>query len=491
MIAALTLLAAQGLLGGLDNVLHHEWRERLPARVSAGRELYLHACREGLYAVIFLALAWGHWHGLWAWALAVILIVEIVITIADFLDEDRTRRLPPLERVFHTLLAIGFGAFMAVLAPHLADWASRPTAVEFVDYGPLSWLLSAYSAGVFAFSIRNFIASHRLHERGAALRVPPAPRPDAPTILITGGTGFIGRALVAELVDARQRIIVLTRDAKRAADLFGPSVRVIEDLDLLPRETRIDAIVNLAGAPIVGGPWTSRRREILRDSRIQPTRALIGLIRRLERKPSVLISASGVGVYGPHGPEPLDETTPGQSDFLSRLSRAWEGAALEAKPFGVRTVILRFGLVLGRGGGILAPLSLSARLGLGAVIGTGRQMVSWIHLADAVGLIRFAIDSDTLDGPVNAVAPDAVAQTVFAGALAAAHARSVHIRVPAAVLRAALGDLSLLLLDGQNASPAKAQNAGYRFRYVTLERTLEDLTRRNGTSQIRSAQIDR
>ncbi|WP_233559265.1 NAD-dependent epimerase/dehydratase family protein [Acidovorax sp. 93] len=217
----------------------------------------------------------------------------------------------------------------------------------------------------------------------------------------------------------------------------------------------------MAGARVLGMPWTQARRRQLLASRVDTTVAVVQLMRRLHKAPRVLVSASAVGFYGasPNASmEPLDETAPPRpGEFQSDLCAAIEHEARRAEALGVRVVRMRFGVVLGRGGGAYPMQALSARLGLGAVLGHGRQRAPWIHLADAVGLVRFAMAHQTLQGPVNAVAPEAVTQASFARALAAAFGRRVWLRRPGLPLRALLGALSTLLLDGQNAVPSTAR----------------------------------
>jgi uncharacterized protein (TIGR01777 family) len=204
---------------------------------------------------------------------------------------------------------------------------------------------------------------------------------------------------------------------------------------------------------------------------------VVALLARLETKPAVLVNASAVGVYGARAPDEAlaEDAAPRPGEFQSDLCAAWEAEAFRARALGVRVVALRFGLVLGHGGGSFPPLALAARLGLGATLGDGRQPSPWLHLADAVGLVRFAMAEASLTGAVNAVAPEAVAQGAFSAALARACGRPFWLRVPAAPLRAALGEASELLLAGQPAVPARALVAGYRFRFPTLEGALADL----------------
>lgn len=218
------------------------------------------------------------------------------------------------------------------------------------------------------------------------------------------------------------------------------------------------------------------------------TVALIALMRRLQRPPRVLVSASAVGFYGasPNASmEPLEETAPPRpGEFQSDLCAAIEHEARRAEALGVRVVRLRFGVVLGHGGGAYPMQALSARLGLGAVLGNGRQPAPWVHLADAVGMVRFAITHQRLHGPINAVAPDAVTQAAFAQALAASFGRNAWIRMPGGPLRALLGEMSTLLLEGQNAVPRAALAHGYRFVHPRLVGALADLARPGGLARL-------
>ena len=303
-----------------------------------------------------------------------------------------------------------------------------------------------------------------------------------PSVLVAGATGFIGRALMADLRGDGCRLMALSRNAKRAAALLGSDVHVVQSLDAIPSQARIDAIVHLAGARVLGPPWTASRRRLLLASRVEVTRSLLALMRRLAQPPRVLVSASAVGYYGavPEGTtEPLDESGPPQpGQFQSDLCSAIEQEASRAEALGVRVVRLRFGVVYGRGDGAYPMLALGARLGLGAVLGDGRQPAPWIHLEDAVGLIRLAIADDSLSGPVNAVAPDTPSQERLTKSMAASFGRSAWLRVPAAPIRLLAGEMSTLLLDGQRVVSRVALAAGYQFRHPSLEEALQDLARK-------------
>ena len=495
MNAVFIILAVQALLGGFDNLWHHELHAKLPQRASARRELSLHAAREGIYGVVFLGLAWTEWHGALALLLGALLAVEVLITLADFLEEDRSRRLAPFERVLHTLLAVTYGLFLATLAPHLVDWALQPTGLAWTPHGLVSWAFTACAAGVTAWSVRNTIAVFALGRAAAQVAEAPAARSHdgriLPAVLVTGATGFVGSALVEQLRRDGQRVIVLARDLVQARASFGAGVWVVDRLDAIPSETLIAAIVNLAGARVLGLPWTAARRRVLMSSRIDTTTALVDLMRRLQQRPRVLVSASAVGFYGatPGASfEPLDERAaarPGQ--FQSDLCVAIEHEARRAEALGVRVVRMRFGVVLGRGDGAYPMLALSSRLGLGAVLGSGRQPAPWIHLDDAVGLVRFALADGSFAGAVNAVAPQTPSQSDFARALAASFGRRVHLRVPYAALRLMLGEMAELLLEGQHALPSVALAAGYPFRHPTLDGALAALAGRAGPDGVGQA----
>ena len=473
------LLLVQIAAGAFDNIWHHEITEKLRTKPVARHELATHAAREAIYGVLFLGLAWWQWQGLWAIVLGGLFVVEIAVTIVDFLIEDRTRTLPPFERALHTLLAVNAGAVMLALAPVLWAWYVAPVGLKPAHYGLLSWLFTAAAIGVFAFALRDALATARLH----ILKVPEwqrAPfkrglRAAPKTVLISGGTGLIGTALIRALVHRGDRVIVLTRDCAKAAYKFGPHVRAVEDLGDIADDTNITAIVNLAGEPLAGGLWTRRRKALFVDSRIGTTRALVDLIGRLARKPELLISGSAIGYYGNSAAKNRTEDDGAGEDYMAGICATWERVARGAETFGVRVCRLRIGLVLDRAGGILPPLALTVRFGLGAVMGTGRQWMSWIGLGDLVRLILFTLDEARVEGALNAVAPEPVSQRYFVKTLARQFSRPVLTRVPAIALRAGLGEMSDLMLNGQHVTPAKAVALGFRFETGRLDAALRSL----------------
>src|SRR4051812_45914075 len=319
------LVALQVAMGAFDTLYHHELTERLAWRPSQEHELELHAIRNGLYALLFLTLGLAEVHGWWAVLVMVVLVAEVVITLMDFVEEDLSRKLPASERVNHTLLALNYGAILALLIPILVSWAGEASAINPVFHGLWSVLAVLSAVGVALFGLRDYAASRR------SQRLKPVPAatllealPSRQAVLVTGATGFIGQRLVEALSLAGHDVIALVRNAAAAGELLSPPYRLITGLDQLSRDTRIDAIVNLAGEPIGDGLWTrSKRRRALR-SRLQVTRDLVRLVARLETRPATLISGSAVGWYGVRGDEALSECAPGRDCFSHRLCESWE-----------------------------------------------------------------------------------------------------------------------------------------------------------------------
>lgn len=292
-------------------------------------------------------------------------------------------------------------------------------------------------------------------------------------ILITGATGFIGRHLVARLVERGAHPLVLARNEAKARALFGEGATVVTSLKALATHEPLDTIVNLAGESIAGGLWTERRRALLLASRLDVTRALLALVDRLETKPTTWINASAIGYYGARDDEPLTEGAAAGTGFQSELCRQWEAAADEATARGVSVALVRFGVVLGRDGGALPQLARPVQLFAGAVLGSGRQWLSWVHLDDLLALLLFLIEQRTCAGPINATAPEPVRYAEFMATLAATLHRPLWpLRIPAAPLRLVLGELAELFVDGQRVLPARAESLGFTFRYPRIASAL-------------------
>ncbi|MES1255779.1 MAG: TIGR01777 family oxidoreductase [Acidobacteriota bacterium] len=296
---------------------------------------------------------------------------------------------------------------------------------------------------------------------------------------MTGATGFIGRALVPALLRDGHTVVAWVRSASRARARLGAEVEVAEATGgptaLTAILSRSDAVINLAGEPILGRRWTAARRQVLHESRVGETKALVRALHAANPRPSLLVSGSAVGYYGDRGEERLTEQSEPGNDFLAQLCRDWEQAAVEAEPLGVRVVRLRTGVVLGRDGGALAQMLPPFRMGAGGPIGSGRQYVPWIHLHDLVGIISAAIADSRYRGPVNGVAPEPATSRDFARALGAALHRPAVLPVPGVALRLLFGDAAVVLLGGQRAEPTVATALGFRYAFPTLAGALADI----------------
>jgi uncharacterized protein (TIGR01777 family) len=296
------------------------------------------------------------------------------------------------------------------------------------------------------------------------------------TLLIAGGSGFLGAALTTALRAAGHRVMILTRRPRRDGDVqwFARP----NDITWRHAIERSDAVINLAGESIAGQRWTEDRKRAIRGSRIAATSALVAAIKAAARPPGVFISSSGINFYGTHGDEVITEESPSGADFLSDVCRQWETLAIEAASRS-RVVLVRSGMVLDRTGGALPRLALPFRLFAGGPIGTGQQYVSWIALEDWMGLISWVLTKNHVSGPLNFTAPAPVTNKEFARTLGRVLRRPSFIPAPAAAVRFALGDLAdALILGGQRVVPARVQALGYEFRYPSLEPALRAIYER-------------
>jgi len=281
-------------------------------------------------------------------------------------------------------------------------------------------------------------------------------------VLLTGGTGLLGRALHKALTASGDSVTIVSREPHRVP---GRSVRWSE-LDTVMND--VDAVVNLAGASIAERRWSAARKDELCASRVEGTRAVVRAIAAAESRPAVLVNASAVGYYGPRDDTELDESASTGDGFLASLCRAWEAEARKAEAHGVRVVRLRFGVVLAPDGGALARMLIPFRACLGGRLGSGRQWMSWVQVADAAGLVQACLTNETLSGPVNATAPDPVTNGDFTRALGRALERPTFLPVPGFALRLVLGEMASMLTTGQRVVPAAATAAGYEFRHPQL-----------------------
>lgn len=285
-------------------------------------------------------------------------------------------------------------------------------------------------------------------------------------ILLTGATGFIGRRLSGLAESRGHQILPVSRKPRPGG--FDWSRGSLE-----AGVEAADAIVHLAGENLFGKRWTEAQKKVLVESRVETTGRLAQLAAK--RRPVAFLSASAIGYYGPSERQGLDESAPPGHDFLADLTRRWEEATAPASAAGVRTVLLRSGIVLGREEGALKQMLPPFKLGIGGPIGSGRQWFSWIHVIDEVELILFLLESQTASGPFNLTAPNPVTMREMARTLGKTLHRPAVLPVPGFALKAVLGDVADVLLAGQHVIPRRAMEAGYSFRFPGLEEALRDL----------------
>jgi uncharacterized protein (TIGR01777 family) len=288
--------------------------------------------------------------------------------------------------------------------------------------------------------------------------------------LITGGSGFIGRALCRTLLADGQDVTVLTRNAVSSGARLPQGVRLVTGWSQAPA---VDALINLAGENLAQGRWSAARKQILWSSRIGTTQALFAWIAAQPERPRVLVSGSAIGWYGPRGDEILSEDAVSGQDFAARLCCAWEAEAAKVQTLGVRVCRIRTGIVLGTEDGALKKMLPPFRLGLGGRMGDGRQWMSWIAREDIVALIGWLVQNEQAVGTYNATAPAPVTNAEFAAALSHALHRPAWLSAPAFALRLLLGEMAELLLTGQRVLPARALREGFVFRHAALQAALE------------------
>ena len=291
-------------------------------------------------------------------------------------------------------------------------------------------------------------------------------------LFITGGTGFIGSALCSRLAKDHHRMVVLSRHPEK----IKSPVQGIGSFEHLTDDMVFDAVINLAGEPIANKRWNDRQKQRILSSRLDTTQALISYFSRTDSKPKVFISGSAIGYYGiGKTDEPIDETGSGDDSFSSQICRQWETIALQAELLGIRTCLLRTGIVLGYGGALgkmLGPF----KLGAGGKMGQGTQRMSWIHINDLIGIILHCIEKDNIQGPVNGTSPSPVTNQQFTKTLGKVLNRPTFFSMPAAVIKIAMGQMGEeLLLAGKKILPKKILSAGYTFRYEDLEEALADV----------------
>jgi len=293
-------------------------------------------------------------------------------------------------------------------------------------------------------------------------------------ILITGGTGFIGSALVHKIQSSNCKLIVLSRQDNPGIAKFN-NVEIIQNLNQIKKDTSLDAVINLAGEAIADKRWTKHRKQQLENSRIALTHELINVLKSLKTKPNVFISGSAVGFYGNGEDKFLSEISAPAIDYAHQLCHQWEMAARAAEDMGIRTCIIRTGLVVGKNGGFLKKMLPAFKVGLGGPLASGRQWMSWIHLQDMVHIIEFLLINEKCQGNYNATAPTPVTNLEFTKALNDALGKSLFFATPAWLLKLMFGEMSSLLLEGQRVIPQRLLDAGFTFRFNQINDAILDI----------------
>lgn len=293
-------------------------------------------------------------------------------------------------------------------------------------------------------------------------------------ILLTGGTGFIGRILCRELLANGDQITVLSRQS--AADVRAACGRVetLSDLTELRDHNGFDGIINLAGEGIADKRWSEARKQAIRDSRIKLTQQLVETVRTWKQPPHVMVSGSAVGFYGAQGNLEVTEATAPHNEFTHRLCRDWEQAAMELADMNVRVCLSRTGIVVGANGGFLQRMILPFKLGVGGKLGSGEQYMPWVHRQDVVGALLWMLNTESAAGAYNVVSPSPVTNATFTKTLGSVLNRPTIVPAPAVALKLALGEMSGLLLTGQRAIPARLHAEGFKFLFTNLEPALKD-----------------
>lgn len=296
--------------------------------------------------------------------------------------------------------------------------------------------------------------------------------------VIAGGTGFVGKELTNELILHGYDVYILTRNTenKKEKDRLHYVKWLSNGAKPEAELNGVDVFINLAGESINSSRWTEERKKRILDSRIASTREIIRIMKALEQKPNVLVNASAIGIYPDSETDTFVESSQAAgSGFLSNVVNIWEQEAIEADKAGIRTVLARFGIILGAEDGALPRMAMPYKFGAGGKIGSGRQWMSWIHVKDVARAIRFATENESVEGPVNMTAPNPVQMNDLGKTLAKTLGRPHWLFVPKAALKIALGDMSTLVLDGQKVLPAKLLKAGFHFNFPLVRGALNDL----------------
>ena len=473
MTTVLILFTIIGLLGAFDTLYHHEFKERLPWRPEVKDELVVHATRNFFYFVLFLSLAWIEWHGVLAWLFLAMLVTEIFVTFWDFALEGKVRDVPAPEIIVHALLGIVYGATLAFLVPIVFIWSEQNSGFSFVEHGIFSPIMTAYALSVLVFAFRDYFRSQEV-ENFKQIYVMNLEEKEQ-NILVTGGSGFIGSKVSQALIDDGHRVTVLTRDFNKTIKKFSKQVTLVERLDEVNQD--FDVILNFAGESI-NQKWTEASKKAILQSRVEVTNSVLDYIKRIEKKPRLLISSSGTGIYPTSETEVFTELSDLETKgFLAKVCQQWESIAKEAENYGVRVVPLRTGLVLGIDGGVLAEMLTPFDLCLGGKLGDGKQIMPWIDMHDMLGIVEKVINDENIKEAVNATAPKSVSNEVFSKALAKGLHRPAFLTTQPFMLNALFGKemTADILLSGRAVLPLKIEEAGYVFKFKTIESSMNNL----------------
>lgn len=302
-------------------------------------------------------------------------------------------------------------------------------------------------------------------------------------VLVTGASGFVGKRVVNELLHSGDEVVVLTRNISNAVLNLGSQCSYYSwtDTNTLPPAEAfegVDAVINLMGEGIAEKKWNEEEKKKIYDSRILGTRHLVDVIKGMNKKPKIFVSASAVGIYGSRGGEELSEDASlGGDNFLANLCKDWEKEANAAKALGLRVVTIRTGVVLGRNGGALKKMLPAFKMGVGGPVGSGKQYMSWIHVDDLAMMYVEALRNSSLTGPLNGTSPNPATNKAFSKQLGKTLHRPAFACAPAFVMKLAFGEMSQVLLEGQKVLPTKVKEQKFRFRYPTLEMALSEAVR--------------
>lgn len=300
-------------------------------------------------------------------------------------------------------------------------------------------------------------------------------------VFITGGTGLVGTRLTRKLLERGDTPYVLTRSPDKAKESFGEGAQVVEGDPnqagtWMDRVQECDAVINLAGENLFGKRWNDKVKEQIRESRVRTTANVVEALAKnptnAEGKAKIVVSASAIGIYGPHDDEQLTEESPPANDYLGQVCLDWENEALKAESHGIRVAIVRVGIVLDKEGGALAKLWTPFKFGVGGKVGSGKQWMSWIHHEDLIGLFLLGLDNENAKGPINGTAPNPVTNKEFTKALGRAMHRPTIFPVPKFGLRLMLGEVADVVINGQRVLPTRAQELGYTFKYPEVDEAL-------------------